>query len=32
MKELREVVAGIEQFTSENCEQIVKEWISAKGL
>ncbi len=30
--ELREVVAGIEPLYSDNCERIVKDWISAKGL
>jgi glutamyl-tRNA synthetase len=30
--ELREVVAGVEPLYSDNCERIVKDWISAKGL
>ncbi|MCK7538670.1 MAG: glutamate--tRNA ligase, partial [Marinilabiliales bacterium] len=29
MKELREVVAGVQKFTSENIEKTVKEWIVA---
>ena len=29
MKELRDVVAGVQQFTSESLEKTVKEWIVA---
>jgi len=31
IKELREVVAGIDPFTAQDSERIVKEWIAARG-
>lgn len=31
IKELREVVAGIDPFTAQNSERVVKEWIAARG-
>jgi glutamyl-tRNA synthetase len=31
MRELREQVAGVQQFTAEVLEKSVKEWIAAKG-
>ena len=32
MQELNSIIAGIEDFSSENTEKIIKEWISGKEI